>query len=203
MNLIINLKEIQRKILSSPYEDGLIDLMIGTIFSLTAVNVIFKGSSYFFIPLIIIPIVLLLFAKKYITAPRMGVVIIGRSEKRRMLPVYIIIAFSIIFNVIFEYMTRYGYYAGTRNILSAQTIFATKAMIVFVLIAYFINFKRLYIYGILFAMTIPISKILQLKNIISDNREGLLFPGLIIMIAGIVIFIRFIKKYPLPIEEVQ
>lgn len=203
MELLINLQKIEKKILSFQFENGLVDLFIGILFSGFAINVILGGSNYMFIPIFCVFTVLFIFVRKFITSPRMGVVKLGKSGKRKELFVWIIIAFSIIFNVIFEYMTRYGYYAGTRNMLSTHIIFATKVMIVLVLTAYFINFKRLYAYGIFIAIMLPISKILENKDIITDYREVFLILGLLITIIGLVQFIRFIKKYPLPAKEVQ
>lgn len=203
MKLHINLKEIERKIFSFQFENGLVDLLIGTLLSFNAINVILGGSKYMIIPIFSIVIILFTVVNIYVVMPRMGCVILRKSRKRREHIVWIIIAFSILFNVIFEYLTRYGHYAGTRNLLSTQILFATKVMIVLMLIAYFSNFKRLYIYAVLLAITYPTSKILQTENIIPDQRWAFLILGLIIIIIGLVYFVKFIKKYPLQTEEVR
>ena len=82
-------------------------------------------------------------------------------------------------------------------------IFIINIVLVFSLMAYFLDFERLYIYAILYAIPFSVDFIL--------NSSGIIIPlsficsGIIIAI-GIVLLIKFLKKYPIsdgdkPIDE--
>jgi hypothetical protein len=70
-------------------------------------------------------------------------------------------------------------------------------------VAYFLQFNRLYVIAILTGISFFLDEIFALF-VIPEPIDSLLAFGIIsiiILSIGIVVFIRFLKKYPLPKEE--
>jgi hypothetical protein len=74
-------------------------------------------------------------------------------------------------------------------------------ILIFSLVAYFMDFRRLYAYGLLFAISMALTMALD------DLIPTILFlaSGSIALVVGLVVLIRFIRKYPktadgLPLE---
>lgn len=75
-------------------------------------------------------------------------------------------------------------------------IMAISIALVFGLLAYYMDFRRLYAYGLLFAMP-------ELLRGLFGKPTGPIVPtvsGIVILLVGLVVFMRFLRKYPLPAE---
>jgi len=69
--------------------------------------------------------------------------------------------------------------------------------LVFGLMAYFMDFPRLYAYGLLFAISIALTEALWPSRI-----SGIAFvvSGGIALLIGLVMLVRFLRRYPVPAE---
>ena len=65
----------------------------------------------------------------------------------------------------------------------------------FSLMAYFMDFERLYYYAVLAAVSIPIAEILEVNELISNGSYVFLIPLGIMVITGTVLLIRFMREY--------
>jgi hypothetical protein len=159
-----------------------------------------------FVPLIFIGIGLTFFlsSKKFITKPRLGVVKFGFKRKGRKLKTLIILSINLILLLVL-YIIRFtnpelrlefpGYLDG----LILGLLFIT-APVCFA--AYFIQYPRFYLYGILVGISFFLSDIFSI--FILEPFDTLIVFSLIsgvIIIIGIVLLIKFLQKYPLPKEE--
>ena len=70
----INLKEIEKKVWTSTFEDGITDIGIGLVLLVLTFCQMFDDARFYLYPLFIIPALFIIVAKKYITVPRMGLV---------------------------------------------------------------------------------------------------------------------------------
>ena len=162
----------------------------------------------FFVTFIFIGIWLFFFltAKKFITKPRLGIVKFGLKRKGRKLKTLIVLSINLIILLIL-YIIRFtnpelnlefpGYVDG----LILGLLFIT-APVCFA--AYFIQYPRFYLYGILLGISFFLSDIFSI--FIPEPFDTLIVFSLIsgiIIIMGIMYLIKFLQKYPLSKEEMK
>jgi hypothetical protein len=76
-------------------------------------------------------------------------------------------------------------------------------MVVMWIIAYFLDFNRLYYFAVVFAVCFPLAELLY-NYFGTPVDEMLTFgtTGVIILIVGVIFFVRFLQKYPKYKQEV-
>jgi hypothetical protein len=206
------LKAIEKNVLKTAHKHGLFDLVIGFIVMGMAFGPIFRESlpspyKYFLwtMILIIIACILILIVFKYVIQPRIGIVKPGPSLKStgRKLLIVIFVQFMIQLIFIILLITGSGpgiQVSGILFILIVGLFFIP----IFAIIAYLMKYPRLYLIGIFIWLAIFINEILY--DPLDYRIRWLLSYGLIggiIFIIGLVIFIRFLKKYPMPKGEMN
>jgi hypothetical protein len=212
MNNDINLKKIEKKAFSSTYQDGLFDLLMGLLLIALGLSPILEKAyplADWWVAILIVPFIgAFLVAKKFFTVPRMGMV--KFSEKRRAKikkSVGILLAFLLLGVVTFTLFSL-GIipYKGLIKRIQIPAIiaimWATLQLIGFSLLAYCLDIKRYYLYGILFALPLPFHIFLKYNPRFSHLSLMMFFiSGTIIIIAGLIIFIRFMQNNPIPLKE--
>ncbi|PXF61074.1 MAG: hypothetical protein C4B59_05805 [Candidatus Methanogaster sp.] len=88
MTRAIDLKELEKKAWTSIFEDGIADIGLGLLLTVATICQIFNESSLYLYSLFIVPALFIIIAKRYITAPRMGVVKFSRERTRKRLGLY-------------------------------------------------------------------------------------------------------------------
>ncbi len=213
MSTGLNLKEIERKAFLSTYQDGLWDLYMGLIVMCMSIFIYHPASGYSPRNLILLLVVFvvaygLFFAgKKYITVPRMGQVRFGAIRKRKARTLAIILGVFILLQVGLVGITTRGWanlgLGETLNNLlpeGASTLPLVAAIgslmvgISMIVIAYFSDFLRGYYIAILMALAV------FLMVYLNEPLYPIIIGGLILL-PGLVLFIRFLKTYPLRKEE--
>jgi len=202
----VDLKQIERKAYRSTYEDGLWDICIGVIVSAMAIFVHYPESGYSAINVIAFLIAfsvgdgLLIAGKKYITQPRMGQVRFGPVRQRKIKTLAIILGVIVFMQVILVGLTAIGwpnpalgetllgdYDLERLLVASVGFLFVGIPMIV---IAFINDFPRGYYIGVLMAMAVFLM-------ILTNQPIYAIACGGLILVPGIVLFIRFLKKYPI------
>ena len=145
-------------------------------------------------------------SKKYLIKPRIGIVKFGRKRKVRKLRTMVVLSVNIVLLLIlflFNQSNNEGIFNLPYNIefLLEGLLFLTIPLC---LVAYFIQFTRLYVYALLLGSAPFLADISSLFIPIPFNFlfSYLLLGGTIIII-GTIYLIRFLKKYPLPKEETK
>ena len=216
----LSVKEAERKAFRlSTSQDGLYDFFFGTYTILLSLmpwldenglstpwNVILTMGLGF---LILLGIILI---KKYVVAPRIGQVRYGADRKKRMKRLAIVMAVLFLLTLVLFGMTVSAIYLrepifngfnGAIDWIFPLDIVHTAAGIfifaVFSLIGYMNDYPRLYLYGFLFGLGYVVSTVLQ-----DMTGNPLYWPyalaGLTAAGIGIILFIRFLRDYPLPQE---
>jgi len=209
----IDLKQIERKAFRSTYQDGLWDIYWGLIVvcmaffiarpeeGYSAWNILMMLASFF------VSYSLFWVGKKFITMPRMGQVVFGPARKMKKITLAIILGVVILFQVAIVLISVVGWLnqiwmmkveiflqlGGTERLMVAAigALFIGPSMI---LIAYFNEFLRGYYIAIL--MTLAVFLMILLNQPIYP-----VILGLAILLPGLVLFFRFLQKYPLHKEE--
>jgi hypothetical protein len=140
--------------------------------------------------------------KKRITVPRMGFVKFGPKRKRKIRKSRIVLLGSVLAGAV-VFLAALALLAGRpRLLLLLPAAWAANSIIVFSLLAYYLDFSRLYAYGLLFALPVPFD--MAVKKFVGVNLSPVAFavPATIIVVVGTVLLVRFLRKYPRLAAEV-
>ena len=214
MSQLPDLKELERKAFRSTFQDGLWDLYLGGLLLFIYLNTFLPDEPDR--PLLRISIIFLgmmsiygLFwlGKKLITTPRLGTVRFGSERRKKKLTLGLIMGVFVLVNLALVALT----FALNRSPALRETLRAWMlglkvtrlALAVFIglfvgcviaVIAYFNDFPRgFYIAGI-FAVGFFLTEWL-------DNPLLMLVAAALIMLPGLVLFVRFIREHPLPVNS--
>jgi hypothetical protein len=209
----IDLKQIERKAFRSTYQDGLWDIYWGLIvicmgfFIARPEQGYSAWNIYLMLASFLVSYSLFWLGKKFITVPRMGQVVFGPTRKMKKVTLAVILGIVIIFQVAIVLISVVGWLnkiwmmkvdiflqlGGTERLMVAAigALFLGPSMI---LIAYFNDFPRGYYIAIL--MTLAVFLMILLNQPIYA-----VILGLAIVVPGLVLFFRFLQKYPLRREE--
>lgn len=182
----IDLKKIERKAWTSYFEDGFWDIFFGIIFITSAVRSFTENVWFTFA--IFGAVAIFIAGKRFITTPRMGRVKFGPRRQNKQLKIGVMILISLL--VI--------YILGTVMANITFPVMAVWLAVFFGLLAYLMDFSRLFAYGLVFATSEVI------WNIYGEPYgpiSNLIF-GVIFLLVGLVILNRFLKKYPKQVEGV-
>lgn len=197
-----SLREIEKKTYMSYHQDGLIDVFVGVyilLFGLgISLNSVTDFSTWFVIPAIfpaiMVPIWISL--KKQITMPRIGYVKFrsGGANKLTVIFIGLLVAGLGAFMAFTFASTTQTWASVVRDLMFSYSMIAIGigAAIVSSLFAYTMGLKRLYAYGLLSLV------LFFTGHFITIPFEYLLIIiGLVIIVNGFVLLMRFIRKYPL------
>jgi hypothetical protein len=210
----INLKEIERKAFRSMYQDGLRDIYLGLVVVFMSLFIYRPPGGYG--PLNIILLLSGMLAaygifwagKKFITLPRMGQVRFGETRKQKKKVLAIIMGVVVLVQVVVVGLTVLAW-ANPELGAKVNTFFKARDMMDLVvaaigslfvgpsmiLVAYYSDYLRGYYIAVLMSLAVFL--------IISLNQP--LYPiiiGGLIILPGLVLFVRFLRTHPMPQEEV-
>ena len=188
----INLKELEKKAWIKYFEDGLWDLFFGILLLTTVIRTITDNVWFTF--LMFTGVFIMIAGKRYITVPRIGLVKFGPEREMKRIKLIGIIGLAVIITFIL-------FIAGNSIIKPPAIIFsfiiATLVAVIFGALAYYLEYLRLAIYGILFAF----GEILWSLFGESIGLMAMLVFGSIIFIIGLFTLYRFIQENPMPSAE--
>jgi hypothetical protein len=221
MSQSISLKEIERKAFRSTFQDGLWDIFLGLLLLNMGIGTILGGmlgeTEMSLMPMLwimvaltgFVAVVLLAFwaGKKFITTPRIGLVKFGPQRKAKMKNLRLVLFLSVLLLVV---MFILGWAAmgnalpwWVTEIPLPLYVWPAQTVIVFGLAAYFLDVPRFYAYGVLYGLPFPVG-ILLVKNTDLSVLGSMAFtygvPVGVMVLTGVVLFIRFLRKYPRPAE---
>ncbi|NHJ22932.1 MAG: hypothetical protein EAX89_00035 [Candidatus Lokiarchaeota archaeon] len=205
----IDLKELERKAWRSTFNDGLFDIYIGIMFFGISVGYLLGELftivyNYLFLFLILgIAILILTIGKRKITIPRMGFVKFGKTRKMRKKRILFVLLINVIILLIIYFITE-----PSSGFLKLDPPFNSLILGLFMIvplcaIAYFLQFRRLYFYGIFMGLTPFLTDVFEvfMSNIAAIILVFTIIDGFIIF-TGFVFLIKFLKIYPLLKDEV-
>lgn len=215
MNTQPNLKELERKAFRSTYEDGLWDMYFGLIVICMSIFIYRPASGYSPVNIVLalcsmgIAYAFFMAGKKFITLPRMGQVRFGAKREMRKRTLVIVLSVVVLIQVVFVAFQMLAWAnpgmgatlhallpdrtAGDLLVASVGALFVGPSMIV---VAYFKDFPRGYFIAIMIALAV------FLMTYLNQPIYPILI-GLVIALPGVVLFVRFLRKYPLHREEAE
>lgn len=204
----IDLKDLEKKAYKSTFEDGIWDIFIGMIFlafgllplgellglpelvGMFLVSIFWNAGA----------VVVMFLGKKYITVPRIGIIKFGpkRMADQRKLKIFLSL------NVLLGVVVMLVQMSGIFKLLNIRGSALSLLLGVFIsfpfgVVAYYMDFPRLYIYAVLGGVGFFLTDISDL--FIGSPFSLIITFGLIggsILVTGFVFLIKFVRKYPLP-----
>ncbi len=212
----LDLKTIEKKAFRAVHQDGLWDIYIGGI--VLSMSCLAYTTSSEAKPLLRFGLYLagmgvfyLLFwaGKKYLTTPRLGQVKFGPRRQKRRLTMMIVLAGIVLLQLVILMGTIFLWKNPERAAalglsqtdpdlerLLVATIGALFVGPSMVFLAYFNEFMRGYYIAVILSLAV-------FSLIWFGEPVYLIVAGLLILIPGVVLFIRFLRNHPLPPAEVS
>ena len=206
-----DLKKLENKALAALNLDGLFEIMIGLIifgfgFGPYFREVLPEPLNYFLWPLIITATTagLNILLKLVVVKPRLGRVKFQPKKSRNILIkflIFFIVNTSIL--VIVLILTVSGIFSTLpiHPLLVGLGLGLLFGALPLTIIAYLLKFNRMYIIAIIIGFTFFFTELLQMFIGDIGWSVGLLIVGSIIVVMGIIIFIKFLREHPKPEKE--
>jgi hypothetical protein len=203
----ISLREAERKIFKTAVDDGLWDVAIGCFLLQFALGPLLSPrlgdfwGSVVFLPFWAAVVVGIWLARKYLLRPRVGVVNLGPWRKTRLFKfnLWALLLLLAAFSMGVIAMLAFPLLPGWVILAMFGLVFIT----VFSVAAYYLDIKRWYLYGVLVGFSPLAGEGLFLTLKVPNHGLPITF-GIsagIIILTGLVIFIRLLQSYPVPMGE--
>ena len=199
MSYELDMKEIERKAYMSYSEDGLVDIAIGTVILLWGVFLVVEPSGLISL---LGPLALAIWylGKRFITIPRIGMIQPSQKMDRKMrnLAIFLLILGGIALGGILTgrivgYAFSSGYALGILGLVLAGGISV---------LAYLLNTTRLYAYAVLLFIAFAGGETISASITTFDAFAfSVILAGALILLSGLAVLVRFLRKYPLPEME--
>ena len=215
MSEAINLRDVQRRTKQlSTFEDGLWDLLLGSIFMVLALYPITREllgparNLALFLSLLAFLVVGQLVARRFISGPRMGYVQSRRTPKTRLLLVMTVVFFLLTLGLVLLTLLSPGLpFSGSEpSTPSLVRSYGVEWIVVFVMggifsaMGYMFGVARLFFYGWMLGLA-------YLASVYMAHTAGWTFlvPAAIaagiILVIGFTLLLRFLRNYPIRTQE--
>lgn len=204
---LINLTNIEKKAYRSTFQDGLWDIFLGLILLIIAVIALLsnrgmpeKRQMTVLILLQAVALAAFIAGKKRITVPRMGLVKFGPQRKAKIRKSRMVLVGSVVAGIgvfVVAMLAMRGRSAGRSSLLSLLPLaWVVNAIVVFSLLGYYLDCRRLYAYGLLFALPVPFD--MAIKKFAGVNLSPVTFavPAIIMLIVGTALLLSFLRQHP-------
>jgi len=203
----ISLKEVEQQVFVSSYQDGLMDILIGSVVLMFAVGPYITPylgdfwGSVVFLPFWVIVFAIVWLVRKNVVKPRVGSFKVGSWRQKRMLRFSLTMVVVFILSALLGVLSAVKYEAVPGWMHTAR--FSLIILLSFCAIAYFIKLHRLYLYGILIAAAPMVGELLWRYLDVPHHGYPVTFglTTLIIVGTGLTLLARLISEHP--IEEIN
>lgn len=214
MSEAISLKELERKAYRSFFKDGIWDIYLGLLLltmgggpALLTMGATLAWAAILPLALCALAMAFFLAGKKFITIPRLGTAHFGPARTRSKKRTAVVLAASVLVGVLLllARLTGLAHIPVFGAIPLPIAVFAANCIIVFSLAAYYLDFSRLYLYGLLYAAAFPLAVVLHEHGRVAASflLAYALSAGPMLLI-GSALLIRFLRTYPpAPKEALQ
>ena len=207
MNEQIDLKGLEKRAWRSAFQDGIWDIYLGLLFlglAIAPFGDIFGlpaelGSVIIVICCNSIAILFLILGKKFITIPRIGFVKFGAKRKKTKKRLLAFLVFNVLlaFLLLFVNISGIFEWLNIGGIIEPLIIGLLLITVPLSILAYFLEFHRLYIYAIFFGLGFFNSELLYpFVGSPIDLFLSLGLVGIAVFSIGLIHLIRFLRKYP-------
>ena len=208
MNEQFDLSGLEKRAWRSAFQDGIWDIYLGLLFLGLAIAPFGEmlglpeelGTMIIVIGCNSIAVLFLILGKKFITIPRIGFVKFGAKRKKLKKKLLAFLVFNILLAFLFLFVNISGFFdwLNIGNLVEPLIIGLLLITIPLSILAYFLEFHRLYIYAIFFGLGFFNSELLYpFVGSPLDLFLSLGLVGIAVVSIGLVYLVQFLRKYPL------
>lgn len=204
MSQQISLREAERRAFRSVHNDGLWDILLGSVFLMFAIAPLLSPylgdfwSSALFLPVWGTVYLVVWLLRRFVVTPRVGVARFSPARTNRLKKLSLVM---LVVNVVALILGIVA--AANLGRISGQMFTAILGLVFLVgfsLSAYFLDLNRLYVYGLLVGFSPLLGEWLYANGQASHHGFPLVFgitAGIMILV-GLVLFLRLLRDNPLP-----
>ena len=207
MHSPVSLKSAERKAFQSTFADGLWDVFIGFFALQFAIAPLLSKSlgdfwsSAIFLPVWGVVYLAIWLTRKYVVAPRIGTVSFGKMRRQKLQKFSLILLISNIVMFVLGIIVALNF----RRLpgFGIASLLGLLMLAGFSVAAYMLDYKRLYVYGLMLFLAPPIGEWLYANQGASHHGYPIVFgfsAGVMILV-GLVLFIWMLRNNPLVDEE--
>ena len=201
MSQEMSLKEAEQRAFAAYHQDGLWDILVGYIVAVFAIAPFLRAplgetwSTAVFFPFGILVWLIFLAVKRYVVVPRIGVVTFSRARRKKMSWIFFAV-FAVHFGARFLGFDFLELLESPSWATTAR--FGILALALFGITAFFLKFRRLYIYGVMVAGSPLISELLYRQWGAVHHGYPIVFgtTATIMILTGVVLFVRLLRGSP-------
>ena len=206
MSQPISLREADRKVFRSAYSDGLWDIFLGCFFLMFAIGPYLSPSlgdfwsSVVFLPFWGVVFLVLWLIRKYVVIPRIGVVKFGLARRNKLMKFSMVMLVVNVVALILGLVAAMNFGRVPGQMITI--IFGLILLTGFSIAAYFLDFTRLYIYGLLVGLSPLVGEWLYTYGNAAHHGFPITFgtsAGIMILV-GLAVFVRLLRDNPVPAE---
>jgi len=194
-------KQIERKVFTSFFQAGFIEAFTGIILLQLGLPALFSRSGFgdwesalLTLPIALILLIAVFLVRRYVVIPRLGRVKFLPERRRRISKLIIVPTLTLIAGAIVGYI--FAENASLRHIFVGQIPFILLPITVFSAAAYFLDMKRLYVYGVIVGLIFPLGKYLETVIVSRSTLPAtILFTAFVFLGMAIVFLVAFLRKY--------
>ncbi|MDX1416937.1 MAG: hypothetical protein R3293_22225, partial [Candidatus Promineifilaceae bacterium] len=190
----LSLKKAERRAWTLYYEDGLWDIFLGLMFLGGGLRTL-TDNLWFYLFILAGPLVVVLGRMK-MTLPRIGVIKFGTRRKQRRRVLIVVIVIAVILTFLLMLIPALGIAAPGA---AAGYVLALTVPLVFVYMAYLLEFRRLYGYAVLVAATMILTEVVGVRA----GAWAQVITGTIALLVGLWHLVHFLRSYPIPEKTVM
>lgn len=200
------LKEADRKLFTTYFNDGLVDIFLAAFVLMFAIGPFLSvplgdfWAAFVFLPFWGLVYLLLRYLRRRFVVPRLGSVTWGAIRKRKLRKGGLIM---LVLNVIFLGLGAVAFMFPIVSGFVHSLRFGAMILILFSVAGYFYDFSMLYIYGILIALAMPVGEWLYQTAGFSHHGYPVVFGtvAVIMLVRGLVKFFTLLREIPPQAEE--
>lgn len=207
MSQQISLKGAERKAFRATQNDGLWDVLLGC-FALMFVIAPYLStslgdfwSSAVFLPFWALVYLAIGLVRKHVVKPRLGTVRFGPARRARLARFTVVMLAVNIVTLILGFVAAWKIGSVPGQMFSI--VFGMGLLTGFSLAAYFLDFSRLYVYGLLVGLSPLVGEWLWRRGYAAHHGFPLTFgiSASIMILVGLALFVRLLRDNPVPVEE--
>jgi hypothetical protein len=208
------IKDAEKQVFQlATFEDGLWEIYLGLFFALMSIYSLTRGllgpvvNAVTFIGAALVLVGLVWLVKRSFTLPRIGVVRFGSGTKRAIKTAHLI-AWTLVITTFAIMILSAGHLLNEPtwealpqwvSDFDVDMVFALVIIATFSLAAYTMGLTRFYLYGVILGISNFTSTVLHVNEGVLFQWPVAVAAGIIIA-SGIMVLLKFRRKYPLPME---
>lgn len=203
----IDLKRIEQRAWLSTFQDGLWDFYLGMLLLAGAVGTFLDDMGVgdavripSYVSVMVLGMLALFVGKRFITAPRIGRVKFSKMRKERSKRISLVIGITVLILAVVFWLGTARQDRGQPPIIPGDVVPSLIIILfiagVFTLLAYYWELKRMYFYAVLMALPEILKLAFGKLAGIDIGFIASAIPAAIILTISVVIFIRFLRTYP-------